>query len=137
MLRHVSRKGLVMLLGTMIFLTSFGVALAADPGGAATLADDPTAPVNFAWVLVAGALVFFMQAGFAFLGAGLIRSKNTVNYLTKSFMDFAMASLSFWAFGFALMFGGSIARRSPRFLTASSSSTTPTTSTRSCSGPSR
>ena len=109
MLRHVSRKGLVMLLGTMIFLTSFGVALAADPGGAATLADDPTAPVNFAWVLVAGALVFFMQAGFAFLGAGLIRSKNTVNYLTKSFMDFAMASLSFWAFGFALMFGGSIA----------------------------
>ena len=109
MLRHLSRKGLVMLLGTMIFLTSFGVALAADPGGAATLADDPTAPVNFAWVLVAGALVFFMQAGFAFLGAGLIRSKNTVNYLTKSFMDFAMASLSFWAFGFALMFGGSIA----------------------------
>ena len=46
-----------------------------------------------------------MQAGFAFLGAGLIRGKNTVNYMTKSFMDFAMASLSFWAFGFALMWG--------------------------------
>ena len=52
-------------------------------------------------------LVFFMQAGFAFLGAGLIRAKNTTNYMTKSFMDFAIASLSFWAFGFALMFGGS------------------------------
>ena len=52
-------------------------------------------------------LVFFMQAGFAFLGAGLIRGKNTVNYMTKSFMDFAMASLSFWAFGFALMWGTS------------------------------
>jgi Amt family ammonium transporter len=52
-------------------------------------------------------LVFFMQAGFAFLGAGLIRSKNTTNYLTKSFMDFAIASLSFWAFGFALMWGTS------------------------------
>ncbi len=59
-------------------------------------------------VLMMGAfLVFFMQAGFAFLGAGLIRAKATVNYMTKSFMDFAMASISFWAFGFALMFGGS------------------------------
>lgn len=55
--------------------------------------------------VVAAALVFFMQAGFAFLGAGLIRSKNTTNYLTKSFMDFAIASLGFWAFGFALMLG--------------------------------
>jgi len=52
-------------------------------------------------------LVFFMQAGCAFLGAGLIRGKNTVNYMTKSFLDFGMASLSFWAFGFALMWGTS------------------------------
>ena len=50
-----------------------------------------------------------MQAGFAFLGAGLIRAKNTTNYMTKSFMDFAIASLSFWAFGFALMWGTSLA----------------------------
>ena len=84
-----------------------GPAWAADPTGAATLKADPSAPVNFTWTLVARFLVFFMQAGFALLGAGLIRSKNTVNYLTKSFMDFCMASLSFWAFGFPLMFGGS------------------------------
>ena len=56
---------------------------------------------------MAAFLVFLMQAGFAYLGAGLIRAKNTTNYMTKSFMDFAIASLSFWAFGFALMFGGS------------------------------
>ena len=55
--------------------------------------------------MIAAFLVFFMQAGFAFLGAGLIRSKNVTNYMTKSFMDFAIASLSFWAFGFAIMFG--------------------------------
>ncbi len=61
---------------------------------------------NVIW-MVGAFLVFFMQAGFAFLGAGLIRSKNTTNYLTKSFMDFAIASLSFWAFGFALMWGTS------------------------------
>ncbi len=59
--------------------------------------------------MVAAFLVFFMQAGFAFLGAGLIRSKSTVNYMTKSFMDFAIASLSFWAFGFAIMMGTSAA----------------------------
>ena len=58
--------------------------------------------------VVAAALVFFMQAGFAFLGAGLIRSKNTTNYLTKSFMDFGIASLGFWAFGFAFMLGASL-----------------------------
>ena len=61
---------------------------------------------NIIWMLGAF-LVFFMQAGFAFLGAGLIRAKNTTNYMTKSFMDFAIASLSFWAFGFALMWGTS------------------------------
>ncbi|GBC84473.1 Ammonia channel [bacterium HR11] len=63
--------------------------------------------VNFAWTLIAAFLVFFMQAGFAFLGAGLIRSKNTLNYMTKSFMDFCIGGLAYWAFGFALMFGGS------------------------------
>ena len=59
--------------------------------------------------MMAAFLVFFMQAGFAFLGAGLIRSKSVTNYMTKSFMDFAMASLSFWAFGFAIMTGASAA----------------------------
>lgn len=63
---------------------------------------------NLIW-MVGAFLVFFMQAGFAFLGAGLIRAKSTVNYMTKSFMDFAVASLSFWAFGFALMWGTSVA----------------------------
>ena len=63
---------------------------------------------NLIW-MTGAFLVFFMQAGFAFLGAGLIRSKNVTNYMTKSFMDFAIASLSFWAFGFALMWGTSAA----------------------------
>ena len=78
-----------------------------DPSGEATLAADPTAAVNIAWTLMAAFLVFFMQLGFAFLGAGLIRAKNVVNYMTKSFLDFCIASLAFWAFGFAIMFGGS------------------------------
>ena len=84
-------------------LIGWSVAFAEEhtPGEAAL------AQVNTLTIMVAAFLVFFMQAGFAFLGAGLIRRKNTTNYMTKSFMDFAMASLSFWAFGFAFMFGTS------------------------------
>ncbi len=79
----------------------------ADPNGADTFKDNPNLAVNMAWTLVTGFLVWFMQLGFAVLGAGLIRSKNTVNYFTKSYMDFCIGGLAFWAFGFGLMFGGS------------------------------
>jgi Amt family ammonium transporter len=90
------------------FLIARGILLAqGDPSGEATIAADPEAGVTFVWTLFSGALVFFMQAGFALLGAGLIRAKNTVNYLTKNLLDFAAGGLSFWAFGFAFMFGGS------------------------------
>lgn len=57
------------------------------------------------WVLVAAMLVFFMNAGFAMLEAGLCRAKNAVNILAKNFIVFALASVTFWAIGFALMFG--------------------------------
>lgn len=80
---------------------------AADPNGADTLKENSAMPVNMIWTLITGFLVWFMQLGFAFLGGGLIRAKNQTNYWTKSFMDFCIASLGFWAFGFALMFGGS------------------------------
>ncbi len=63
--------------------------------------------VNLAWTLLCGFLIFNMQAGFAFLGAGFLQKKNTLNYLTMSFMDFCVGALIFWAFGFALMYGGS------------------------------
>ncbi|MBI4303571.1 MAG: ammonium transporter, partial [Chloroflexi bacterium] len=76
------------------------VALAGDPTGTDTLKENPNAPVNMAWTLITGFLVWFMQLGFAFLGAGLIRSKNQTNYWTKSIMDFCIASLGIWAFGF-------------------------------------
>lgn len=61
------------------------------------------------WVLIAAALVFFMQAGFALVEAGFTRSKNTVNILTKNLIDFALGSLIFWVIGFSFMFGEDIA----------------------------
>jgi Amt family ammonium transporter len=104
------RSFVIAVMAVILLVAFFGVPAllrAADPSGGGTLAADSTAPVNMAWTLIAAFLVWFMQLGFAFLGAGLIRAKNNVNYWTKSFMDFCISSLGFWAFGFALMFGGS------------------------------
>jgi Amt family ammonium transporter len=62
---------------------------------------------NYLWTLVAAALVFFMQAGFAMVESGFTRAKNAVNILMKNLMDFSMGSLAFWAVGFGIMFGAS------------------------------
>lgn len=49
--------------------------------------------------------MFFMQAGFALIESGSVRSKNTVNVLMKNYMDTCIGGLVFWLFGFGLMFG--------------------------------
>ncbi len=61
--------------------------------------------LNTVWVLIAAALVFFMQAGFALVEAGFTRSKNTTNILFKNLMDFVIGTIAFWLIGFGLMFG--------------------------------
>ncbi|MBU4376527.1 MAG: ammonium transporter [Candidatus Omnitrophica bacterium] len=61
--------------------------------------------IDTLWVLIAAFLVFFMQAGFGMVEAGFIRAKNTCNILTKNFLDFCMASIAFFMFGYAIMFG--------------------------------
>jgi Amt family ammonium transporter len=60
---------------------------------------------NYLWTLVAAALVFFMQAGFAMVETGFTRAKSAVNIMMKNLMDFSIGSLAFWAVGFGLMFG--------------------------------
>ena len=62
---------------------------------------------NYLWTLVAAALVFFMQAGFAMVEAGFTRAKSAVNIMMKNLMDFSMGTIAFWAVGFGLMFGAS------------------------------
>lgn len=64
-----------------------------------------TTAVNTMWVLIAGALVFFMQSGFALVEAGFTRSKNTTNILFKNLMDFCIGTIAFWAVGYGIMFG--------------------------------
>ena len=57
------------------------------------------------WVLVATALIYFMQAGFSLCEAGLTRAKNTGNILMKNLMDFCIGTPCYWLVGFGLMFG--------------------------------
>jgi len=64
-----------------------------------------TASVDTFWILITGALVFFMQAGFALVEAGFTRSKNTTNILFKNLMDFCIGTVVFWLVGYGIMFG--------------------------------
>ncbi len=63
--------------------------------------------VDVIWTLLAAALVFFMQAGFAMVETGFTRAKNAGNIIMKNLMDFALGSLVFWVLGFGIMFGAS------------------------------
>jgi ammonium transporter, Amt family len=74
--------------------------------------DEPVDPavvkgeLDLAWVLVATALVFFMQAGFAFLEIGFSRAKNVGAGVAKIFTNFSIATIVWWAVGFGIAFGG-------------------------------
>src|SRR3954470_10215096 len=57
------------------------------------------------WVVVTAVLVMFMQAGFAFLEAGLTRMKNAGHIAGKNVLIFGIASLVYWAVGFGIAFG--------------------------------
>ena len=56
------------------------------------------------WVMVAGMMVFFMNAGFGMLETGFCRQKNAVNVLSKNLIVFALSTVAYWAIGFSLMF---------------------------------
>ena len=60
------------------------------------------------WLLICAILVFLMQAGFMCLESGLSRNKNSINVALKNITDFGISVITFWAFGFALMYGTSV-----------------------------
>lgn len=57
------------------------------------------------WFMIAVALVFFMQAGFAMVETGFTRAKNAGNIIMKNLMDFCIGTVMFILIGFGLMFG--------------------------------
>lgn len=99
MLKRLSRK--------MIFTGAFFVAILFFVRNvfAQETAYASNAGVDTLWVMIAAFMVFIMQAGFGMLEAGLIRTKNTCNILMNNFLDFCMASMGFFMFGYAIMMG--------------------------------
>lgn len=60
------------------------------------------------YFLVCGALVMWMAAGFSMLEAGLVRSKNTTEILTKNVSLFAISTVMYMVSGYAIMYGGTV-----------------------------
>ena len=60
------------------------------------------------YFLMCGALVMWMAAGFSMLEAGLVRSKNTTEILTKNMGLYAISCMMYMACGYAIMYGGEI-----------------------------
>ena len=96
------RRPTAMLAGGLLALGIISVVSAQD--GAEDLADIISA-VDTAWLLIAGFLVFFMQAGFAMLTAGFVRSQETANILMKNMIDACVGGISFWLVGWAFAYG--------------------------------
>lgn len=61
--------------------------------------------INMMWVLIAGCLVMFMQAGFALVEGGLCRAKNSAHTFAMNMMIYPLGCIAFWAYGFAIGWG--------------------------------
>jgi Amt family ammonium transporter len=79
---------------------AFGVGAQAPP-------DEPSTQfiLDNLWVFIAGVLVFFMQAGFALVEAGLTRAKSVANIMMKNLMDCCAGVLAFFLVGFSVAYG--------------------------------
>ncbi len=100
-----------LLISILLSIISVATGLADD--GPATIESNKDAialvqsHADYIWTLIAAALVFFMQAGFAMVETGFTRAKNAINIIMKNLMDFSMGSIAYWAIGFGIMFGAS------------------------------
>jgi ammonium transporter, Amt family len=61
--------------------------------------------INIMWMLIAGFLVFFMQAGFALVETGFTRAKNVSHTMMMNMMVFCIGAIGYWLVGFGFQFG--------------------------------
>ena len=85
-----------------LFLTLFQDAPATE---AAKVLEQVNGDMGMLWMLIAGILVFLMQAGFTLVESGMTRSKNAVNIAMKNLLDICVGSITFWLVGYSLMYG--------------------------------
>ena len=103
---YLRKAGLGLAMGLLVgLLAAGGIAFAQDAEETAAALADLIAAVDTFWLLMAGFLVFFMQAGFGLLEAGFVRVKNTSNILMKNVMDASIGIIAYWAIGFGLAYG--------------------------------
>ncbi len=62
--------------------------------------------LNLAWVLMAGFLVMFMQAGFALVETGFTRARNAAHTMAMNLVIYPVGVIGFWLVGYGLMMGG-------------------------------
>jgi len=90
--------------------TALGALLVLVMASPAMGQEEPAAATQFVldnlWIFLAGVLVFFMQAGFALVEAGLTRGKNVSNIMMKNLMDMSAGVLAFALVGYGIAFGG-------------------------------
>ena len=99
----------VLLLMSVIFMVFIGPASAETmEENAAAIADLQTA-LTFMWLLICGAIVFLMHAGFSLVEIGLTRTKNTANILMKNFMTISLGIIVYWLVGWGIMYGADAA----------------------------
>jgi Amt family ammonium transporter len=70
-----------------------------------TAIDGITSSQDISYMLLSGFFVFFMQAGFAMLCAGSVRSKNVMNILIKNVLDACIGCMAYFCFGYAISYG--------------------------------
>ena len=88
-----------------LFITSLLLLVFIEPAIAQVLENKELKNTETLWLIVAGSLVFFMNAGFAMLEAGLCQTRNSTNILAKNLIVSCISILAFWMLGFGLMFG--------------------------------
>ena len=71
------------------------------------LLKDQMFAINTVWVALCAALIFFMEAGFAWLEAGFVRSKNTMSIIAKVIIDITFGGIAFFILGFGIAYGNS------------------------------
>ena len=60
--------------------------------------------MDWMWLLLGGALVFFMHSGFALLEVGSVSVRNTQNILFKNVVSPTVSAVLFWAFGYSVAY---------------------------------